>query len=116
MDYRIPAGQAFGRARSGPRRTEHRAGLGELGVGVGGGDADHLADTGSDGGADAGRGVLDRERSRGVDAEPFAGQSVAGGVRLAVDHVVRGDDQVDPLPGGERSVDGAGGSRRGRRR
>ena len=54
---------------------------------MGGGDADDLADTGGHGGAYAGRGVLGRERGRGVDAEAFAGQPVAGGIRLAVDHV-----------------------------
>ena len=92
------------------------AGLGELGLGVGGGDADDLTDTGGDGGAYAGRGVLGRERGGGVDAEAFAGQPVAGGVRLAVDHIGRRDDEVDPLGRSERAVDRRGSSSPGRRR
>ena len=74
-----------------------RAGVEEHLARVGRADAVHLAYAGTERGADTRRRVLGRQRGGGVDAEPPAGEPVAGRVGLAVDDVVGGDDQVDAV-------------------
>src|SRR5471030_1459398 len=57
-------------------------------------------------GRDAGTGVLDRDRTRRIDAEPPRGFEVDVGRRLPVRHLVAGHDRVEQRPDAE-ALDGA---------